>query len=200
MQIIKNAFAGSFCLGLLLVVVGCQPQDKAVSSKKPQAGAPATIQVQSPAFTNGQPIPRRYATEEDVSPPLSWSPIPDDTRSVAIIVEDPDAEGFSPRVHWVIYNIAPSVKTLPENRPHDEKLREPFEARQGKNSNGKIGYLHPDPQRGDKPHHYYFQVYALDRVIPAKDEALSRDDLLKLMDGHVLAKGVLVGTYQHPSE
>src|SRR5690349_11415604 len=112
----------------LLAQAGCQSQDKKVTAQKPETDAPQTIQVQSPAFANGQPIPRRYATEENVSPPLSWTNIPNDTRTVAIIVEDPDAEGFAPYVHWVIYNIPPSVKSIPENRPHTQKLREPFEA------------------------------------------------------------------------
>jgi len=185
----------------ILAAVGCQSQDKKITAQKPETDAPQTIQVESSAFADGQPIPRRYATDENVSPPLSWSNIPNDTRSVAVIVEDPDAEGFAPYVHWVIYNIPPSVKNIPENRPHTQKLREPFEADQGKNSAREIGYFRPDPPKGDKPHHYHFEVYALDRVIQTKeDETMTRDELAKQMDGHVLAKGQLVGTYQRASD
>ena len=184
----------------VFAAMGCQSQDKKITAQKVETDAPQTIQVQSPAFANGQPIPRRYATEENVSPPLSWSNIPNDTRSVAVIVEDPDAEGFKPYVHWVIFNIPPSVKNIPENRPHTQKLREPLEAEQGRNSAREIGYVRPEPPKGDKPHHFYFQVYALDRVIETKEDPLTRDDMFKLMDGHVLAKGELIGTFQRPKD
>lgn len=180
-------------------LAGCNSQHKILGTQNPRTVAPATIVVQSPAFQNGQPIPRRFTTDEDMSPPLRWSNLPDDTRSVAILLEDPDVEGFSPYCHWVVYNIAPSVMNLPENRPHDEKLRAPFECSQGLNSRGTIGYFHPDPPRGDKPHRYYFEVFAVDRVIPNQKNPPTRDDLLKLLDGHVLAKGELMGTCAHPA-
>jgi Raf kinase inhibitor-like YbhB/YbcL family protein len=112
-----------------------------------------------------------------------------------VIVEDPDSPTPQPFIHWLVYNIPPDVTSLPENVPHDRELAQPPGARQGQNSKLRIGYTRPEPPPGDRPHRYHFQVYALDRMLPADDD-LGRSAFHKAIAGHVLAKGELIGTYQ----
>jgi Raf kinase inhibitor-like YbhB/YbcL family protein len=150
-----------------------------------------TIQVRSPAFEEGGTIPRQYACDgEDVSPPLIWEPGPEGTRSIALIVDDPDA----PRgtfVHWVLYDLPGHTQELPENMPRDKTL--PNGAKQGPNGSGKIGYMGPCPP--SDTHRYFFRVYALDAMTnlqPGKSKA----DLLEIMEAHILAQGQIMGTYK----
>ncbi len=150
-----------------------------------------TLQVRSSAFREGGMIPQKYACDgEDISPPLSWEAVPEGTRSIALIMDDPDA----PRgtfVHWVLYDLPANVRELPENVPGDENLSSG--ARQGRNSLGKIGYGGPCPPSGT--HRYFFKVYALDaqtNLAPGK----TKEDLLKTMEGHILAQGQIMGRYK----
>ena len=151
----------------------------------------AAIQVVSSAFDEGSAIPQKYACDgQDISPPLSWEAGPEGTKSIALIVDDPDA----PRgtfVHWVLYDLPGNVRELPENTPRDKTLSNA--AKQGVNSVGKIGYMGPCPPSGT--HRYFFKVYALDAMTnlpPGKSKA----DLLKTMEGHVLAQGQIMGIYR----
>jgi len=151
----------------------------------------ATIQVRSSAFEEGGMIPKQYACDgEDVSPPLSWESGPEGTRSIALIVDDPDA----PRgtfVHWVLYDLRGNTRELPENTPRDKTLSDG--ARQGVNSASRIGYMGPCLPSGT--HRYFFKVYALDAMTnlpPGKSKA----DLLQAMKGHILAQGQIMGTYK----
>jgi Raf kinase inhibitor-like YbhB/YbcL family protein len=158
--------------------------------------APASIQVRSSAFEPGRSIPDRFtAYDEGISPPLSWSGVPPGTRSLVLIMEDPDAPIGEPFVHWLMYNIPPETMSLPEGVPEEPRLDDPPGALQGMNSRGSIGYFGPRPPKGDPPHHYHFQVFALDaelRLPPGVDRHILAD----AMAGHVLAKGELVGTVQ----
>lgn len=149
------------------------------------------ISVTSIAFKEGEMIPRKYTCDGDeVSPPLAWSGIPADTKSIALIADDPDA----PRgdwVHWLMINIPPDVKGLPENIVPKETLENG--ATQGKNDGGGFGYGSPCPPSGT--HRYYFKIYALDTKLNI-GSALTKKSLLKAMEGHILAEGRLMGRYK----
>jgi len=158
--------------------------------------ATQTLQLRSSAFGHGQPIPRRYTADgEDISPPLTWGTLPQGTRELALIMDDPDAPRPQPWVHWVLYRLSQAVLELPEGVPPKERLLEPADALHGRNSFDNIGYGGPAPPRGHGVHHYHFRLYALDAPLKLGPGA-DKDELLKAMDGHVIATGELVGTYQ----
>lgn len=150
------------------------------------------ISLSSSAFEDGGIIPARYTADgEDVSPPLAWGAVPAGTRSLALICDDPDA----PRgtwVHWVIFNIPPETRELPEAVPAEEVLADG--ARQGRNDFGRIGYGGPAPPPG-RAHRYFFKLYALDTVLELEPGA-TKAQLLEAMKGHILAAGQLMGRYQ----
>ncbi len=158
-----------------------------------------TLSITSPAFTQGHPIPKKYSGEgEDISPPLSWSGVPENAKELALICDDPDAPSPQPWVHWVIYKIPADAKGLPEAIPRRPQLQEPAGAVQGKNSwpsGDTLGYRGPMPPPGHGVHHYYFRLYAVDRQLD-QPPGLSKNALLESIRGHVLAEGVLMGTYQ----
>jgi Raf kinase inhibitor-like YbhB/YbcL family protein len=171
------------------------PPDREPTVTKSQGSQKAAITVRSSAFAEGQPIPKVYTCDgNDTSPPLAWSGVPDGTKSLALICEDPDA----PRgtfTHWIVVGLPADVKQLAEGIAPSEKLdlgagRSP--ARQGKNGFGKLGYGGPCPPGGI--HHYHFRLFALD-VDWRSGEIGTREQLLKSMAPHVLAEGTLIGTY-----
>jgi hypothetical protein len=151
--------------------------------------------VSSPKFSHQSEIPSLYTCEgKDISPPLAWSDAPDGTKSFALIVDDPDApDPAAPKrtwVHWVVYNLPASLKALPE----DVKSRGlPEGAREGQNDWKRRGYGGPCPPIGR--HRYVHKLYALDTLLP-EVEGLPKAELEKAMQGHVLAKAELVGTYE----
>ena len=155
-----------------------------------------TLTIQSSAFAQGQPIPRRYSGQgEDISPPLSWSGIGEGAKELAMIVDDPDAPTAQPWVHWVIYKIPPDAAGLAEGIAADAQLTSPAGALQGRNTSGDIGYHGPMPPPGHGVHHYHFKLYALDTQLDLKAGA-DKQALLSAMEGHILVRGELVGTYQ----
>lgn len=158
-----------------------------------------SITIRSTAFAEGDVIPQKHTGDgEDVSPPLAWEGIPEEAKELALICDDPDAPTAEPWVHWVIYKITPTVGGLPEGMPSDAQLDAPIRAFQGQNSwptGGTIGYRGPAPPPGHGIHHYHFKLYALDCELYAKP-GVGKNTLLAEMDGHVLAQGELVGTYQ----
>ena len=148
------------------------------------------IEIKS-VFGNNEKIPKKYTCDgEDISPPLEISNVSEGAKSIAIIVDDPDAP-FGTFTHWVIWNIPPTSK-IPEAIPKGKEISDPFTARQGKNDFGNYGYGGPCPPPG-KPHRYFFKVYVLDVMLELKDG--SKDELLKAMEGHVIQYGELVGLY-----
>ncbi|MFZ1932702.1 MAG: YbhB/YbcL family Raf kinase inhibitor-like protein [Thermoguttaceae bacterium] len=162
---------------------------------KSNGGKKMTIEITSSAFSQGQPIPKKYTGEGiDASPPLRWSNLPSGTKELALICDDPDAPRPKPWVHWVIYKIPADAKGLPEGVPHGRKLKEPAGALQGENSFPATGYGGPMPPPG-KPHRYYFKLYALDAPLQV-EPGLEKDALLAKMKGHVLGQGELMGTYK----
>jgi len=148
----------------------------------------------SPAFAEGRPIPTKHTGDgKDVSPALQWSGVPDGTRSLALICDDPDAP-VGTWVHWVLFNLPPTIAELPENVPPAENVANG--AKQGQNDFGHLGYGGPAPPPG-RPHRYFFKLYALDCEVALRPGATKRD-LMKAFEGHVLAEGQLMGTYQRP--
>jgi Raf kinase inhibitor-like YbhB/YbcL family protein len=158
-------------------------------------GGVGKAEIQSTGFASSQPLPPRFsAYHDDTSPPLSWDPVPN-AKSYVLIMEDPDAASVKPFVHWVAYNIPSTEKALPEGLPTDPRLLKPTGMLQGKNSRGSIGYFGPRPPVGDPPHHYHFQLLALDTPLDLKPGA-TRDEVLEAAKGHVIGSGEIVGTYQ----
>ncbi len=153
------------------------------------------MKVESRSFQPQGEIPRKYTCEgSDVSPPLAWSGLPEGTRSLVLIVDDPDApDPKAPRmtwIHWVLYNLPPGAAELAEAVDPEEL---PSGTREGRNSWKRTGYGGPCPPIGR--HRYFHKLYALDVVLPDLGEA-SKDELEKAMEGHVLARAELIGTYQ----
>ncbi|HOM18404.1 MAG TPA: YbhB/YbcL family Raf kinase inhibitor-like protein [Thermoguttaceae bacterium] len=157
------------------------------------------MQLSSSAFVPGGAIPRRYTGEgEDISPPLQWTAVPAGTQELALICDDPDAPTPEPLVHWVLYKIPPQITALPEGLPKTSQLSQPPGAMQGKNSwaSGQtIGYRGPMPPPGHGVHHYHFTLYALDSPLNIQPGE-TKKNLLKKMEGHILATAELIGTYQ----
>lgn len=155
------------------------------------------ISVTSTAFEAGKPIPKKYSGDgEDLSPRLAWSNIPQGTKEIALICDDPDAP-MGTWVHWVLYKIPPETTSLPEGLPREKTLRVPAGAAQGVNSfsTDNLGYRGPAPPPGRGAHHYHFKVYALDKPATLPPGADKKALLAEIRD-HVLAQGELVGTYQ----
>ena len=151
-----------------------------------------SIEVTSAAFTNGSPIPTEHTCDgDDRSPPLSWSGVPSETRSIALISDDPDAPGRT-WVHWVLYAIQSDVSELPAGVPGRDTLDSG--ARHGVNDFGRREYGGPCPPRGG-PHRYFFKLYALDTEIGLGPGA-TKEALEQEMQGHILAQGELMGRYE----
>lgn len=152
--------------------------------------------IESKAFAHNQTIPRRYTGDgEDVSPPLSWSSPPPETKELALVCDDPDAPSAEPWVHWVIYKIPVDATGLPEGVPRTPRLSSPAGALQGNNSWGTSGYRGPSPPKGHGLHHYHFKLYALSAPLDL-EPSVDKAELLAAMSKRVLAEGELVGTYQ----
>ena len=151
------------------------------------------LQVTSTAFQHQAAIPKKYTCQgDDISPPLAWSGLPDGTKSLALIVDDPDApDPAAPKrvwVHWVLYDIPPAVTSLAEATKHA-----PAGARDGKNDWGRTGFGGPCPPIGR--HRYFHKVYALDTQLGDLGTP-TKVQLEQAMQGHILAQGELIGTYQ----
>ena len=139
-------------------------------------------------FNEGDPIPDRYACKGvNVSPPLEWEAV-SGTMKYAVIVEDPDAPSGT-WTHWVIFNLPSETNSLSEWIMEREELENG--AKQGFNDFGTIGYRGPCPHG---THRYYFRIYSLNKEIqlPAR---ITKDELLKAMDGHIIDEGSIMGTY-----
>ncbi len=148
------------------------------------------FELTSTAFANGDPIPMKYTCDDqDISPSLQWKDQPEGTRCFALICDDPDAP-MGTWVHWVLYNLPASTDTLPEAVRSDADL--PDGGRHGKNSWGRPGYGGPCPPSGT--HRYFFRLYALDAEL-ALAASWSKEELLRIMEGHILASTETMGVY-----
>jgi len=149
------------------------------------------MEIKSSVFDEGGMIPAKYTCDaENVSPPLSWSSLPDGTKSLALICDDPDAP-VGTWVHWVVFNLPPDSDGLPEHVPPQKKLSDG--ALQGLNDFRKIGYGGPCPPGGT--HRYFFKLYALDMVLDLQAGS-TKAALERAMQGQVLAEARLMGTYR----
>jgi len=153
------------------------------------------LRITSPAFEHGEPMPRRYTCEgDDISPALEWSGVPEGTKSLALIVDDPDApDPAAPKrvwVHWVLYDIPPDVIRLREAIGGADL---PSGTLEGLNDWKKVGYGGPCPPIGR--HRYFFKLYALDCMLSDLEHP-TKAKLERAMNGHVLARAELVGTFK----
>ncbi len=143
-------------------------------------------------FENGGYIPKKYTCMgENVNPPLFFQNLSPKAKSIVVIVEDVDANGFT---HWIIYNVPP-IDKIPEGVPKGKFIEKPFKAIQGKNDFGFYGYGGPCPPSG--VHRYYFRVYVLDKTLEWKE--FSKEELMKAIEGHVIQYGELMGKFSFKS-
>lgn len=150
------------------------------------------LSITSDAFDEGESIPTRYTCDgADVSPPVRWTVVPEKTRSLALIADDPDAPAGT-WVHWVIYGISPDRQELPEDVPPSHEVM--GGARQGENDFRNPGYGGPCPPP-DGAHRYFFKLYALDGD-PGLEAGATKPELLDAMEGHVLAEARVMGRYR----
>jgi hypothetical protein len=145
----------------------------------------------SPAFKHNETMPSAYTCEgQNISPRLEWTEQPQETRSLALIMDDPDATSGT-WVHWVIFNIPSSSNSLEESFPKEREFQNGI--RQGVDSSGKIGYTSPCPPTGT--HRYIFKLFALDDLLDL-EAGSTKNDLLKAMQNHILEETHLIGLYQ----
>jgi len=142
--------------------------------------------LESSVFDNAQAIPSRHSCEgEDVSPPLRWTNVPEGTRSLALVVDDPDAPG-GVFTHWTAWGLDPAAGELGEGEPAPSE---------GRNDFGNTGYRGPCPPPGHGRHRYVFRLYALDTELELGAGA-AKAELEQAIEGHVLTTAELVGTYE----
>ena len=150
------------------------------------------MRITSSDFEEGNGIPKKFSCEgDDISPALRFEGVPAAAKSLALIVHDPDAprrEGFT---HWLLYNMPPSVKEIPQNVPKNEE-RVPRLGVQGRNDAGKLGYMGPCPPSGS--HSYFFRLYALKTELPLEPSATTQE-LKAAMQSHIIEQAEVMGTY-----
>jgi len=174
---------GGLAVGLIILIL--------VLGAITMGGRAMALELLSTAFNHKGDIPQVHTCDgSDISPSLSWNDPPPGTQCLALICDDPDA----PRgtwVHWVLYGIVPEARDLPQGAGGvDQK---PHGALQGKNDFGRLGYGGPCPPQGS-PHRYFFKLYALDTLLQLQP-GMTKAQLLKAMEGHILEQTELVGLY-----
>lgn len=180
-------------LTLLLSLYGCQPDPHPPTTILPPSSSETknnnltnSMKISSPNFENNSPIPAKYTCQGlGISPQLDISDVPENTKSLALIVDDPDATSGSWN-HWVVWNIPTETKTIPEN------VGQKF-AIQGNNSWPNQSYGAPCPPTGS--HRYFFKLYALDKSLDLPATA-TKADLEKAMSGHIVDEAQLMGVYK----
>lgn len=170
------------CLLFLPVLVGCKSQEEVLSK---EGEADMSIQITSRAFNEASTIPRLYTCDDqNVSPPITWTGIPTDTVSLALIMDDPDAP-VGTWVHWVLFNLPADLSGLDQGKTAGGV--------EGINDFKKIGYGGPCPPKGSN-HRYIIKLYALDTLLDLKSGA-TKNQLESAMRGHIIALGQLMGKY-----
>lgn len=147
------------------------------------------MELTSPAFDDGDAIPHKHGyTQDNISPPLEISDVPSGTVSLALVVDDPDAKEPAGKIwdHWLVWNISAGTETIEEDSV-------PSNAVEGKNDYGEQGYGGPNPP--DREHTYRFTLYALDTELDL-DEDTDKDGLRSAMEGHILGRTGLTGTFR----
>ncbi len=164
----------------------------AVAAFVVKGGLAMAFTLSSNAFSASATIPKKYTCDAtDVSPPLTWTDVPDGTKAFALICDDPDAP-VGTWVHWVLFDLPAAALSLSEGVPATETLADG--SKQGFNDFRRIGYGGPCPPKGPA-HRYYFKLYALDSPTGLKPRA-NKADVLRAIEGHVLGEAVLMGKYQ----
>jgi Raf kinase inhibitor-like YbhB/YbcL family protein len=180
--------------GVIISCILCTSFSACKRAETPEAkgaGGATAFELKSSAFEDGGMIPQKYTCEGDnVSPPLSWGGVPGKTKSLALICDDPDA-ATGTYVHWVLWNLPPDTLSLPEGAPPEDILAN---VQQGVENWPPAGYFGPCPPPG-KLHRYFFRLYALDATFDLPVDA-EKDTLEKSMEGHILAKVQLMGSYK----
>ena len=174
-------------------VAGCGP---AGASSRAEAAFPnaAALAVTCPAFPPDGAIPARYSAKgANLSPPIGWRAVAG-AAAYAIVVQDPDALGPTPFVHWLIWNIPGRFAALAPGIAREARVVNPPGPVQGRNDDGGVGYHGPAPPPG-RPHRYVFQVFALDAALPAAPGA-DATAVFAALEGRVIAKGQCIGTFQ----
>jgi Raf kinase inhibitor-like YbhB/YbcL family protein len=166
-------------------------------AQAPPAPATPGLTLSSPAFADGSVIPNKFsqADPNPVSPKLEWTNVPANTASFVLMVIDPDTalqKTMEEVVHWMAFNIPGTARALPEGVPNNVHL--PDGTTQAKNRRGTPGYMGMGAAAAGPYHHYTFELFALDSTLQLSDDA-TRADVSKAMDGHILAKAVLVGRF-----
>ncbi len=176
----------SIALILLVVIIGRIWWWQAKRIPTTNLNERSTMHISSSAFDHNGTIPSTYTCDsENINPPLSVAAIPDGTKSLALIMDDPDAPNGD-WVHWLVWDINPNITTIEQNSV-------PNGAVEGTTSGGKVGYGGPCPPSG--VHHYHFKVYALDVANLGLQPTATKADMLDTMDKHILAQGELIGLY-----
>jgi Raf kinase inhibitor-like YbhB/YbcL family protein len=179
-----------FLLAILLAAACASPAPAAgtLAIDRAETKTDQLLVVSSSAFAHGGAIPARYSSYgANEIPPLAWSALPAGARSLALLVEDPDASTPQPFVHWGVWNLAPASGAIPQALAG---------AAQGKNGAGLAAWRGPHPP-DIKPHHYHFELFALDAKLDLPADT-TRDSLVAAMNGHVVGKGQLVGVFTKP--
>jgi Raf kinase inhibitor-like YbhB/YbcL family protein len=176
-----------------------EPARDVIATARPETNTSGSMTVSSPAFAANAVIPKQYSEYADgISPPLHWAAVPH-ARSYVVIMDDPDAKPVTPFIHWLAWNIPANLTRLPEGLQEQARVTAPDGVLQGRGTRGSPGYFGPRPPVGDPPHHYHFQLFALDTLLevpPFADRAV----LLAAMNNHVIAKGEVVGLFAQKVE
>jgi Raf kinase inhibitor-like YbhB/YbcL family protein len=162
---------------------------------------PAAMRLDSPAFGDMARLPERFTADgAGVSPPLVWGDPPEGTAMLALLVEDADAPTPQPLVHAIVWNLPPRAGDLAEGAIVADGPGSAERGDVGRNSYLSEGWLPPDPPRGHGEHRYVFQLFALDAKVDIGGVTPGRSAMVEAMAGHVLAAGVLTGTYSRDEE
>ena len=181
-------------LGKALADVRAGAEKLAIARGTLGTGVPR-LDLTSPAFADGARLPERFTADgAGVSPPLVWGPLPEGTAALALLVEDADAPAPQPLVHAVVWSMPADAGRLEEGAIEADGAGTP-DGDVGRNSYFREGWLPPDPPTGHGSHRYAFQLFALDAGVGDPGETPGRAAVLEAMAGHVLAAGVVIGTY-----
>ncbi len=178
-----------FLIVIISLTLSCDKNKSEISDN--QEVAMHKINISSNSFKNNERIPAKYTCQGDeTSPPLHWDNIPKNTKSIAIICDDPDAPAGT-WIHWIIFNIPPKMNELTENFPHESIMDNGI--KQGLNSSNFVGYQGPCPPSGE--HRYFFKIYALDIILDIGYN-IHKEDLLSVIETHILGYGEMIGLYE----
>lgn len=181
-----------------VVFVGCldgrSGSDETIDDSDGNAGDNTSLATS--AFASGESIPPRFTCEgEDVSPPLAVESVPTGADSLALIVDDPDAPGTDPFVHWLLWNVPPGTTRISSGIPRTETVDSLGGAAQGTNDFDAVGYRGPCPPAGNGPHTYRFRLHVLDSML-SLDPGADRSAVEGAMAGHQVGDATLTGTFQ----